>query len=107
MRIVLIVVAGVALSGCALVPNTITPEFDHVSHLTQHAPFTNDPTNYGSEIANIVVGYELPYNVKVDLVEGIDLDKHWVAPPNQGYGEVLGPREQFSLRIGYTFRIKN
>jgi hypothetical protein len=107
---VLLATSLVALSGCAamqaVVPNTVTPEFEHMSHATQHQPFTNQPTNVGSELLNVVVGYELPHNIKLDIAEGIDLDKREYVPGYTSYGEIIGPREQFSLRVGYQFRIK-
>lgn len=90
------------LSGCALLPNYIGADVEHISHATQHEPFTSDPTNYGSELMNFTAEWAKrdggPY---LDLSEGIDLD-----PCQRGFcGEIAGPREQFSARFGWRFRI--
>lgn len=95
---------GLMLSGCALVPNTITPELEHMSHATQHRPFTDSPTGYGSNIANLVVGYRLGDHLNLELADGRSLDRHY----NYGnsWGEIEGPREEFSARLRYTFVVK-
>ena len=102
-RFLLGAVALCLLSGCALMPDYIGPELEHMSHATQHEPFTSHPTNYGSEILGITAEWAAddggPY---AELSEGIDLD------PCRGgaCGEIAGPREQFSARFGYRFRIR-
>jgi len=98
-----IVLAAVlaALNGCALVPATVTPEFVHISHATQHEPFTDHPTRYGANIADVALGWNLAPHVTLTLAEGVSLDRHYPWMP--GYGEIVGPREQFTGRIGYTF----
>lgn len=90
------------LGGCALVPNYVAPEFEHMSHATQH--LNGEHTNYGANIASVVVGYNLPHSFNVELAEGISLDKHW-AQSNQ-YGDIEGPREQFSARIRYMIQVR-
>jgi hypothetical protein len=89
------------LAGCA---TYIQPEIVHQSHATQHQPFTDSPTRYGSNQAAVVLGWDLPHNVNVELAEGISLDRHYTQS-NQ-YGEIEGPREQFTGRIGYRFNLK-
>src|ERR1017187_2955169 len=61
---------GLMLSGCVLVPNTITPELEHMSHATQHHPFTDHPTGYGSNVANLVVGYRLGDHLYLEVAGG-------------------------------------
>jgi hypothetical protein len=104
----LAILAGAAyLSGCAaMIPNTVTPEFVHESHASQHRPFAETPTNYGAELVDIAIGWNIPNNVHVELAEGISLDKHYGTAPYQAYGEIAGPREQFIGRIGYQFKVK-
>ena|SRR5208282_1772287 len=108
-RLVMIVwMFGVAVliavfSGCALTPNYVEPEIEHMSHATQHQPFTNEPTRYGAEIASVVVGWDV-HNLSIQLAEGVELDKHYAW--DNSNGEIIGPREQFSARVGYRFTLK-
>jgi hypothetical protein len=93
-----------ALQGCmAIVPNSVRPEFEHMSHLTQHAPFTDHPTRYGANMANLVLHWDAPHHLTVEVVEGIDLDRAWGQTASAG--EIIGPREEFSARVGYSFLI--
>ena len=90
--------------GCAaIVPNTVTPELEHMSHASQHRPFTESPTRYGANIASVVLGWNLPRGVSLQLAEGISLDKRYATP---SCGEIEGPREEFSARIGYSFKVR-
>jgi len=91
------------LGGCAVLPDYIGPELEHLSHATQHEPFTSHPTNYGSEVFNITAEWgALDGGPYAELSEGIDLD------PCRGgaCGEIAGPREQFHARFGWRFRIR-
>ena len=107
MKALAIIVGAAYLSGCAaLIPNTVTPELVHESHATQHEPFTQDPTNFGSDLVDVSVGWNLPRGFHLELAEGISIDKHYGTAPNQAYGEIAGPREQFIGRIGYQFKVK-
>lgn len=36
-----------SLCGCALEPAAVSVDVAHVSHITQHPPFTAQPTDYG------------------------------------------------------------
>jgi hypothetical protein len=93
------------LGGCAsLVPNYVAPEFEHISHATQHEPFTDHPTRYGANLANLVLGYNLPHNLNVELAEGVSLDRHY--PQSGQWGEIEGPREQFSARVRYMIPVR-
>ena len=101
-----LIVAGVlALTGCAsLAPNYVAPEFEHISHATQHEPFTADPTRYGANLANFVVGYNLPHRLNLELAEGVSLDRHY--PATNQWGEIEGPREQFTARLRYMIEVR-
>lgn len=102
-----ILAASAYLSGCAaLIPNTVTPEIVHESHATQHQPFAQSPTHYGAELAMLDFEWNLPHHVRVELSEGISLDRHYGTAPYQAYGEIAGPREQFIGRIGYVFQAR-
>lgn len=102
-----ILTMAAALSGCAtLIPNSVRPEFEHMSHLTQHQPFTSDPTRYDANIASVAAHWNGPHNFYVEVAEGVDLDQHYVRDGRQEYGEVLGPREEFTMRVGWILTVK-
>jgi hypothetical protein len=95
----------ILFSGCtALVPNYVAPEIEHMSHATQHAPISADPTNYGANIASVVVGYNLPHHVNIEIADGVALNRHYAG--EHSCGEIMGPREQFSLRVRYVFQVR-
>ena len=95
-------VAG-AVSGCmAVLPNTISPEVEHMSHITQHRPFTDHPTDDGALILGATARWNLG-RVYVEIAEGFDVCPHHM--PDDAVGEIVGPREEFTARIGYTFTI--
>ena len=96
-----VILSAAALSGCAVLPNTIAPEFEHMSHATQHAPLTEHPTRYGANIAQVTAQWDYG-RAYVSLSEGIDLNRHYP----YSYGEIEGPREQFTARIGYRFTVR-
>src|SRR5882757_7401375 len=101
----LLALTFVLLTGCAsLVPDYVAPELEHMSHATQHAPLTNPPTNYGADIASVVVGYNLPHHFNLELAEGVSLDRHY--KQTDEWGEIAGPREQFSARLRYMIQIR-
>lgn len=91
-------------AGCAITPNTVSVEIDHYSHATQHEPFTRNPTRYGCNVANVVAHWNTPHHTFVELGEGLNLNRHYES--SDSYGEIMGPREQFTLRIGKTFVIR-
>lgn len=90
--------AAFLLQGCAVLPNTVGPELEHMSHATQHEPFTSHPTNYGSEILNFTAEWARDDGTgpRLDISEGAVI----------GPDEIAGPREQFSARFGWRFRIR-
>ena len=106
---------------------------EHVSHLTQHAPFAAHPTNYGYNTVNLGITFEEhgmhgggPF---LTLAEGYNLtaqadESHYtgqqvpicihvmadegcyswpVYSGQRAYGALLGPREVFSARIGWRW----
>jgi len=101
----LIVGAFLALTGCAtLTPDYVAPEIEHMSHATQHAPFTSSPTGYGANIASVVVGYNIGRHLNLELAEGENLNRHYPSIPSDG--EIIGPREQFSARLRYMIPVR-
>jgi hypothetical protein len=94
-----------ALSGCAtLEPNAINVEGEHLSHLTQHRPFTDHPTDYGANELGVIAHWNLGSHAYADVGEGYNFSHNW--PAINSHGEIVGPREQFTARIGWTFRVR-
>jgi len=104
-----IIFLSLALCGCstmhALLPNTVAPEFEHMSHATQHAPMTDHPGQHYETIAQITATWNLTKHFYVNASEGVSLNPYY--NDAHSYGEIEGPREQFTLRVGYTFRVKD
>ena len=88
------------LAGCAALPDTVGPEFEHMSHVSQH--FGPSTTNYGANMAGITARWQRG-RVYGEVSEAIDLDRRYP----HSCGEITGPREEFSARIGYGFEIKH
>lgn len=91
-----------ALSACALVPNSVRPEFEHLSHVTQHFQSNSNP-DYGANMMNLVAHWDVK-RAYVEVAEGADLNHHYAS--SNSFGEIQGPREEFSARIGYVFQVK-
>jgi len=60
---------ALTLSGCAVMPNDISPEIVHMSHAVQH--FGATPTNFGVNIAQLTARWNLPHNVHIEMSEGL------------------------------------
>jgi hypothetical protein len=87
------------LAGCASVdlrPESISLETEHVSHATQHEPFTSHPTSYGINTVDVMARWEPTRNTYVEVSEGAVLE-HCV---NDWCGSLAGPREVFTARAG-------
>jgi len=94
-----------ALSGCTLVPNSVRPEIEHKSHLTQHFAHDGQP-DYGVEIVSILLHWDLPH-AYVEIGEGVALDHGgWQEGGFRRYGEIQGPREQFTARAGLIIPLR-
>lgn len=96
-------IALVALAGCASVtPTSVRVYAEHVSHITQHEPFTDRPEAYGYQSLNVEAHWQHG-PAFLDIGEGYNLNR--VIPgAAQGYGALLGPREIFHARAGVEFR---
>jgi hypothetical protein len=93
-----------ALSGCALAPDIVRPEIEHMSHTTQHEPFTSHPTRYGTNLAGVTAQWNISRRWQIEVNESVALpgDAH----AGNYYGEIAGPRESFSARVGYNFEVR-
>jgi len=99
------------LAGCStlrtLEPNSLPIEIDHVSHLTQHQPFTDHPTAYGYEAFSIGAKWRPTPNFSISVSEGAILDHGYYGPTGKReYGALLGPREVFTGRLVYEIPLK-
>lgn len=95
--------AALCLSGCAALPNTVAPEIAHLSHISQHAPFSDHPTDDGANIFGVVARWNFGH-AYAELGDGLDIDRHHsVTGAN---GEIIGSREEFTARIGYAFTVR-
>lgn len=103
-RIAILIAASLALSGCVLAPNTLSPVVEHVSHATQHRPFTNSPTSYGYNQVALVAHWRIVRGAFVEVSEGYN----WGPRNTEGEacGGLYGPHEVFMARAGYTFTVK-
>lgn len=102
-----VILISLLMAGCeAMVPNVLRPEIEHVSHLTQHAPFTSSPDNYGYDQVSITARWNTTEHTILEVSEGINLDRYFNNPPAYGYGALCGPREIFTARFGYEFKLK-
>lgn len=89
-----------ALAGCALAPDTIRVEGEHVSHLTQH--FGPDRAHIGAELVGVVARWQSG-GAFIDVAEA------WNFSPADGHvcdGGICGCRETFTAAVGYIWRVK-
>ena len=105
VRRILTVTAALSLCACATItPNDIRLEAEHLSHATQHEPFTDHPTNYGANLINAIAHWDVGRCGYVELGEGYNFSHSW--PDINAHGEIIGPREEFTARAGLRFRLK-
>jgi hypothetical protein len=107
IRGLMAVAATAALYGCVLAPNSLRPEVEHMSHLSQHQPFTDEPNSWGVQMVNIIAHWDLPH-AYIEIGEGFALNAKsptpWDGAPR--YGEIVGNREQFTARAGIIIPLK-
>ena len=83
---------------------SLVPEAEHMSHMTQHRPFTDHPTEYGANMLGI--GLQLDYRaLTVALVESYNLSPSYQVYGAPEHGEIMGAREEFSLRVQYKLTV--
>ena len=96
---------GVLILREELHPLGVGPlEADHVSHASQHAPFTREPTDYGYESLNAGLRWRPVQGLTVDALEGAVLNRHYC--DTNSYGAMVGPREVFTARVTYEIQVR-
>ena len=96
------ILLSLALTGCALEPNSIRVEAEHTSHISQH--FVSPDINAGFDALMVVAHWE-GHGLFLDVGDGINLSPHEPAL-EPVYGGLVGPRETFVARAGYEIRLK-
>src|SRR5271165_5456516 len=84
-----------------LYPDALAIEAQHVSHVTQHQPFTATPTNYGYEAIDLALKWRygpLQLVVSDGLILGTCVR---YTATLQTCGSSIGPRETFNARVSY------
>lgn len=97
---VTIIIASLTLSGCALAPNTIRLQGEHMSHASQHMDGTNG--HIGAELVGLVAHWQTG-GVFLNVEESYNLS------PADGHaciGGICGEREVFQAQAGYEWRLK-
>ncbi len=95
--------AVLSLSACAVLPNRLSAYAEHISHTCQH--FGSEPTNYGYNTLNISARWQSRKGPFLEISEGYNLTPCWHGGSVSGCGALEGPREVFSARAGWTWRI--
>lgn len=102
MRFVICLFAMMMIGACSYAPRQVSIEADHVSHLTQHRPFSDHPTNFGYTSINVIARWHKRH-VYAELSEGLVLN----ARDGRSFGGLWGPREVFTARLGYIIWSKH
>ena len=89
------------LCGCAIAPDSVRPEIQHMSHLTEH--FGRNQSEYAVNMVNAVAHWDLKPHAYFEIAEGYNISPHWTQ--YNSFGEIVGSREETSVRIGYVFEI--
>lgn len=103
-----------ALSGCVLAPDSLRPEVEHMSHVSQHVPFVSraNATGYGVATVELLAHWDIAKTSGgaggyLEIGEGMALNRKWDCGCGViGYGEIEGPREQFMARAGWVIPLK-
>ena len=90
-----------ALTGCAALPNTVSPVIEHQSHLSQH--MGADRSEYGSNRVGVTAHWQMGH-AWAEITEGYNVSGK-VANWNI-YGDTVGPRESTEVRVGYAFQVR-
>lgn len=100
-----LVILAIGLNGCAaVIPSYVAPEIVHMSHITQHGVMGthNDERCQGIEIIQLTAHWDFGHAM-AEISDGIAVDR---ASGQYSYGEIYGPREQFTAKVGYRFALK-
>ena len=87
------------LPGCALMPNTVRVETEHVSHLSAGWPIEKQGrTEDGFSMVSIIGRWQMR-GAYLEIGEGVNLE-------GRNGGGFYGPAEVFTARMGYEFRVR-
>lgn len=101
--IVFLTLSVSGLAGCSVLePNVIKTEYTHISHISQHEPFTSHATSYGINAVGIIARWEYP-QFYFEIGEGLSTDPSRLN--GEACGSFYGPREQTTIRIGHEWRL--
>jgi hypothetical protein len=103
-RLAVLAAIAVAIQGCALMPDALEPEVIHVSHATQHIV---DHTDFGYNEIALAAKWAPNDHLRIEISEGVNVNKYWPSPYGPQYGSFVGPREVFDARIGYEIPLKH
>ena len=96
----LCIVTMLTLSACALVPNTLRLQGEHMSHASQHMDGTHG--HVGAELVGLVAHWQHG-GVFLNLEESYNVS------PADGHvcnGGICGEREVFQAQAGYEWRLQ-
>lgn len=103
MKHIGIIALMVLCASCALEPNAVRFEAEHVSHISQH--FGPNPTEYGFDAVSIVAHWQYSH-VYLDVSDGINVSPALKGVVGPVYGALGGPRETFQARAGYEIPLQ-
>lgn len=108
IKLLVLALLAAIVSGCAAVlPDTVDVHAEHISHVTQHAPFTDAPTRYGANYIGIGARWGKRTGPYLELNENINVDScQRLSGGERMCGGLLGGRETFEGRVGYVFQLK-
>ena len=98
MKPLLALTAAAALSGCALAPNTVRTEVEHISHASQHLGIARGVCGAGSgNCGGEILAVEAHWQAR-----------GWFLDASEGYAieRLDGLHEVFSARVGYEFAVR-
>ena len=98
-----LLLAALTLTGCAIAPDTLRIEGEHVSHLTQH--FGSDKTDFGYQAIALELHWQRGHWF-ADVSEGVVVSGRDEKVSQQCYGALWGPREVFTARTGWEIPLK-
>ncbi len=89
--------AAICLHGCALAPNTIRTEIEHLSHATQHLGIASSVCSTNGRCGGEILSVEAHWQ-----------RGGWFADVSEGYAveRLDGLHEVFQGKVGYEFRVK-
>lgn len=93
---VIVAFAIVLTGGCAqLMPAAVHLESEHTSHMSQHQPFTDHPTNIGYDTASVGLMWQPVKHMAVVIEDGYAY-----------HTKLDATREVFQARISYDIPLR-